>query len=367
MAPEFWGRTLGLSANYLALAVVNGVLFAVAAMGMGHAITLGLRRRFLGLSVASTLLPLVAGFVLVALLADNALGRILGYFLGTAAVVAYQLVRVARVRVKPDRALVAFGLAIALPLLAHELIYLVLSQANRVFLSALVDQEAAGVFAFAFSLANVVVIAATAVNSSWTPWYFQRSKDSEDERVHRTGAQLLLGFGTAVSAASLVSPEALRLITRASYDDGAVVLPALVVCGHLLLVFNLMANHAVYRQRTPLVLAVSSGAAIVSVMLNVALIPCWDIMGAAIASLGASTWLALGMIWVSCHHLRSRNLPETAAVLSMMLTGGCLAVTWWAFDYPVLRFALAAVLLVLAAIWVIRLRRRGLRHADQLS
>lgn len=359
VAPGFWGRTLGLSAGYLALAVVNGVLFAINAMGMGHAVTLGLRRRFLGLSVASTLVPLAVGFVLVALLADNALARILGYFVGTAAIVAWQTIRVLGVRVRPEPALVGFGLAIVLPLLAHELIYLVLSQANRVFLSALVDQEAAGVFAFAFSLANVVVIAATAVNSSWTPWFFQHSEKCEHDLVRRTGAQLLLGFGALVGVATLVSPEGLRLITRESYGGGATVLPALVVCGQLLLVFNLMANHAVYLQRTRLVLAVSSVAAVISVVLNITLIPRWEIVGAALASLAASAWLALGMTWVSCRHLRSPNLPGVAALVSLVLAGGCLGITWWAFELPEVRFVVAAVLLLLALAGVLRQRRPG--------
>ncbi|MFC7725888.1 lipopolysaccharide biosynthesis protein [Nocardioides sp. GCM10028917] len=354
VAPDFWGRTLGLSAGYLALAVINGVLFAVTAMGMGHAITLGLRRRYVGLLIASTLVPLLVGFGLVAVLANNALARILGYFIGSVVVVLYQAVRSAGVRVRPERALVGFGIAITLPLLAHELIYLVLSQANRVFLSTLVNQEAAGVFAFAFSLANVAVIAATAVNSSWTPWYFEHSKQGEDDRIRRTGTQLLLGFGTAVGVVALISPEGLRLVTRAAYADGARVLPALVVCGHLLLIFNVMANYAIYRKRTRLVLAVSALAAVVSVVLNLTLIPHWTIMGAAVASLAASTSLAVAMTWVACHHLGSPNLPEKAAFTSLLLVGGCLALTWWGFDYPVLRFAVSALLVVALGAVVLR-------------
>lgn len=355
VAPGFWSRVLGLSAGYLVLAVINGVLFAIAAMGMGHAVTLGHRRRFLGLSIALTLVPLLLGFVMVWLLTDNALARIVGYFAGTAFVVGYQAVLAAGVRVRPDRALVGFGIAITLPLLAHELVYLVLSQANRVFLSTLVDEEAAGVFAFAFSLANVVVIAATAVNSSWTPWYFQQSKERQHDRVRRTGAQLLLGFGTVVGAACLISPEGLRLITRAAYADGAVVLPALIVCGQMLLVFNLMANYAIYRQRTRLVLAVSGGAAVVSVVLNLTLIPRWTLVGAAVASLAASAWLAVGMTWVACHHLKSPDLPERAALASLLVIGGSLAVTWWAFEHPLLRFSLSA--LMMGTLGVVLLRR----------
>lgn len=358
VAPDFWGRTLGLSSGYLALAIVNGVLFAVTAMGMGHAVTLGLRRRFLGLSIASTIVPLVVGFVLVALLKDDAQARILGYLVGIGVVAAYQAARAAGVRLRFERALVGFGVAIALPLLAHELSYLVISQANRVFLSSLVDQEAAGVFAFAFSLANVAVIAATAVNSSWTPWYFQQSREGENQLVRRTGAQLLLGFGAAVGVACLISPEGLRLITRAAYGGGAQVLPVLILCGHLLLVFNLMANYAIYRKRTRLVLAVSSVAAVISVVLNLALIPRWSIMGAAIASLAASAWLAAAMTWVACRLLGSPNLPGRAAVLSVLLSGACLATTMLAFEHPLLRFSAAAILLLALALVGLRQLRR---------
>lgn len=360
VAPGWWGDRLGLPAGYLALAVVNGVLFAISAMGMSHAVTLGLRRRFVGLSLSITVAPLVIGLVLVLAMADDALARIIGYFVGTALVVAFQALRVSRTPITPQRALVGFGLAIALPLLAHELLYLVMSQANRVFLSALVDRRAAGVFAFAFSLGNVAVVAATAVNSSWTPWYFEHTRAAEDQRVRRTGADLLLGFAVAIGAASLISPEGLRLISRAEYGDGALVVPALLVAGHLVLVFNMAANYAVYQRRTRLVLAVSAGAAVLSVALNLTLIPRWDILGAAIANVASALWLAVGMMVVSCQVLGSRNLPQAAAALSVLISGGCLAVAWWAFDHPVVRFTLAgALLLLLAGALARRLRRRS--------
>lgn len=358
IAPGWWSGVLGLSAGYLALAVLNGLLFAISAMGMGHAVALGLRRRFLGLTFAVTVVPLLVGFVLVAMLADNALARILGYFCGTGVVVIYQALRASRVRVTPERALIGFGLGIVLPLLAHELVYLVLSQANRVFLSSLIDAEAAGIFAFAFSLANIAVVAATAVNSSWTPWYFEHTKSGNDARVLTTGGELLLGFSAIVGAACLVSPEGLRLITREAYADGARVLPALLVCGHLLLVFNLMANHAIYIRRTRAVLMVSASAAGISVVLNLVLIPHWTLMGAAVASLVASTWLAAAMTWIACHRLGARNLPEAAAALSVLVSGGCLALTWWAFDLAPVRLAAAGVIL-LGLLVVAGLRRRG--------
>lgn len=366
VAPAWWGERLGLSAGYLALAVANGVLFAISAMGMSHAVTLGLRRRFVGLSLSVTVAPLVIGFALVLTLVDDALARILGYFIGTALVVLFQALRVSRARVTPQRALVGFGIAIALPLLVHELLFLVMSQANRVFLSALVDERAAGVFAFAFSLGNVAVVAATAVNSSWTPWYFEHTRAQEDERVRRTGAELLLGFAVAVGILSLISPEGLRLISRAEYADGALVVPALVIAGHLVLVFNMAANYAVYARRTGMVLVVSSGAAVVSVGLNLALIPRWDILGAAIASIASALWLAVGMMVVSCQVLGSRNLPQAASALSLLVSGGCLAVAWWAFDHPALRFTLAALLLLLLVGAVAR-RLRGPRPAQPVA
>lgn len=366
VAPGWWGGVLGLSAGYLGLAVANGVLFAISAMAMSHAVALGLRRRFVALSLGVTVAPLVIGFVLVLALADDALARILGYFVGTALVVLFQVTRAARVRVTPERALVGFGLAITLPLLVHELLFLLMSQANRVFLSSMVDERAAGVFAFAFGLGNVAVVAATAVNGSWTPWYFEHTRAKEDQRVRRTGAELLLGFGAATGALCLVSPEGLRLISRAEYADGALVLPGLLVAGHLVLVFNMAANYAIFLRRTRMVLAVSGGAAAVSVVLNLTLIPRWTILGAAIASVAAALVLAVAMMTVSCQVLGARNLPQGAAALSVLISGGCLAVAWWAFDQPALRFILAGSLLLLLVGAVVR-RLRPRRRLEQGS
>jgi O-antigen/teichoic acid export membrane protein len=363
VAPDFWARTLGISAGYLALAVGNGVLFAVSAMAMGYALTLGRRWSYLTLMLCSTLLPLALGLVLVLLMPDDrAFARILGYLAGAAVVAVAVAARASRVRVTRDRALLAFGLAISLPLLVHELLYVVMSQSNRVFLSTLVDSEAAGVFAFAFGIGNIAVVAATAVNSAWTPWYFTHTKSEEHDRVRHTGGQLVLLFGTAIAALSLVSPEALRAITRAAYWDGALVVPVLIVTGHCLLVFNVSANYAIYVRRTPLVLLVSASGCAINVVLNLLLIPRWSIEGAAIASLAAAAWLAVCMTLLSRWMLRAPNLPQAAITASLALVGGALLLELLARDQPLIRFGLAAVLM-LATAWVLvpRLlaRRRG--------
>lgn len=360
VAPDFWSRTLGLSSGYLLLAVGNGILFAVTAMAMGHALTLGKRQSYLALSITSTLLPLALGLVLVLLMpSERAFARILGYLFGSALVSLVVVLRLRRVRPVRDRALLLFGLAIAVPLLCHEVLFLVMNQSNRVFLSTLVDSEAAGVFAFAFGVGNISVVAATAVNSAWTPWYFTHTQSEENDRVRRTGSQLVLLFGTAMAALALISPEGLRLITRSAYWDGALVVPVLIVAGHFLLVFNISANYAIYVRRTPLVLLVSATGCVLNLVLNITLIPRWTIVGAAIASLAATAWLAVAMTLLSRFHLRAPNLPEAAIAGSLALTGGALVLEWAARDLVLLRFAVAAALLLaVVAVLAPRLRAR---------
>lgn len=363
-AREHWAEVLGSRWEYLALALANGLLFAVVNFAMARAVATGHRYRYLGLMGASTIGSAVIGLVLVALdPARGELGRILGYLVCYSAVALLLVVGTAR-RGRARRTLLAFGLPIALPLLAHEGTFLVSTQSNRVFLLNMIDSGAAGIFAFADTVGNIAVIAATAINSAWTPWYFAHTKTADDALVKRNATQLLGLFIGGLMAVLLISPELFVLVAPDSYATGRQLLPLFIGVGALLFVFNISTNFIIYRQRTAFVLAISVLGAAMNIGLNLTLIPLWGTVGAAVASLTSTFLITSLSLLVSGLLLRCPNLPWPVAAFSVAVSSTLALLV--AFDVLTrLPRTIGATTLLIATLLYVTLTRLRSRRPNQ--
>lgn len=362
-APGWWEAQLGLPWRWLLIAIANGVLFAMVNMASVHAVISGRRGRYLAFTFVSTLGAAVLALVLMKFLDDAALARILGYVLAGAVAVMIAAPSPRRSWGTPQWAMAAFALPISLPLLAHEILYHVTNNANRVVILAVDGAGAAGVFAFAATLGGAAALTAAALNVAWTPWYFSHTKSGHHDEVRRAASDLAGYFALAMAVAVFVSPELLRLVAARPYWGGASILPVFLVIGTLTLIFNLCANFIVYRRRTRLVLAVSLLACLANVSLSIWFARVWGPEGVAAATLIATAILATGAIVVSWA-IGCRNLPFRRLVAAVVGVLAALALTEALMDRGGLRWLFASVLL---GWWLIGIGRTIARYRSRTA
>lgn len=342
--PGGWEKLLSLPWAYLLAAVINGAFTAITFMALNRAIALGARREYLSLMFASTLGPLAFGLVLVALMPDKTdLARVIAYLSAGALLAVWLMVRGLKVKTSRVNEYIPFALALSLPLLVHEVLFIIINQSNRVFLKGMVSDEAAGIFAFANSMGNVGLLVASAINNAWVPWYFAATKASVEKVVRRSASQISLGFAALVGAGILVAPDLLRLVTKPVYDPGADIIGIFLVSGVFTFIFNLSSNYLVYCKRTAWVLLISGFAATLSIGLNLYLIPRYGIAGAAISAAAATMCLALGALLVAGVVLKCPNLPMSVLLAAMVLGGIFLGVEELLAQQVVLRWILAGL------------------------
>ncbi|MBA2954879.1 hypothetical protein GON03_11120 [Nocardioides sp. MAH-18] len=350
-ARGWWEDALGLPWTWLVLAVGNGVCIAASMMAIAQAVVTGRRVRYLLLTFLATVGGALVGLVLIGLLTDDALARVLGYVAGSVMVVAVLVPDVlgGSGRGGRVRGYLPYALPIALPLLAHELLWQVAGNANRVIVLRLENATEAGVFAYAATLGGVAALTAAAVNAAWTPWYFANAKAGADAATQRAARELIGGFGLLMTIAILVSPEVLRAITGRAFWGGDVIVPVFIAAGTSTFVFNVAANYLIYRRRTGLVLAVSAVGCALTLTLSVAAIEPWGATGVAVVSFLAAAVMALGAIAVG-RVLGCRNLPQLTMAAVVVGTGGVLAGAAALADAVAVRFALAALLALLLVV-----------------
>lgn len=363
---EWWTATIGLPWPYLLLAVFNGMCFARVNLASARAVATGFRSRYLILTGVSSLGSAVLGLSFVLLMPHNtALGRVLGYAVTFALIVATLTVKGWRQERRTVTRYLPFALALSLPLLAHEVLFLISTQSNRVFVLRMLGEAPAGVFSFAYTVGNLAVIAATAVNSAWTPWYFARTREKDNDQVWVNARQLLSAFIVALAAVLLASPELYAIVAPGAYREGSRLVPWFIFVGMMIFVFNVAANTIIYAQRTRLILVTSAIGMVSNVALMLLLIPRFGMSGAAMASAASTFAIALTALAMAKWLIEEVNLPYPHILGLMVGALGCLGLGTWLLDQPLLRWGLAGVLMVgllvaVGRLW--RIRRRMSRR-----
>jgi O-antigen/teichoic acid export membrane protein len=173
------------------------------------------------------------------------------------------------------------------PLILTTLSGLAMHQANRYFLRVFLgDLGPIGIFAVAFTLAQGVnQMIMVPFQSIWSPVMFEIDQlPDRREMYRRIFKYYTLGIGLILLAVSLLSRPIVAVLAAPEFGEAADVLPWLCLAFFLFTLHSVLRVPALLHHRTVSVAMNSVVAAVVNVLANVALIPRFGILGAAIAS-----------------------------------------------------------------------------------
>jgi O-antigen/teichoic acid export membrane protein len=189
-------------------------------------------------------------------------------------------------------------LTFSMPLVPAGVALWTLTLASRYFLKFFGSTAEVGLYQVGASLAAFVALAVSAFTQAWPPFALSIHKEPNAKSVY---AFAFLGytwfaclFATAVT---LLAPEVLRLLTRPAYYAAAPVVGLLtlgwVMEGHY---YVASIGPTLMRKTGPVGTAVGL-AAVITVILNVLLIPKWGMLGAAAAYMLAYSARAAYLYW----------------------------------------------------------------------
>lgn len=258
--------------------------------------------RFLALNGVTLLIGTALVLVAVVVLRLGAVGALLGQLLGACIAVVIGLVIVMRLRpLGFHMGVVRSALRFGLPLVPHSLAGWVLNVSDRWLIGLLIGLPAGlalqqiAVYSFGYQLGHGVMLIGNAFNTAWAPAFFRRGEHPDGPRLLRemTTVWIAAMAGVAV-AVSAFAPELIGLIAPEGYEPAADVI-AIVACASAVHSVYLMVVGALFlRWRTAILPVITAVAGVLTVVLNVVLIPSVGIVGAAWATLGGYTVLAVG-------------------------------------------------------------------------
>jgi O-antigen/teichoic acid export membrane protein/glycosyltransferase involved in cell wall biosynthesis len=257
---------------------------------------------FVCASLANVFLTIGLTLLLVVALEKGPIGVIVGNFSGTLIVYLALLgYRREQLGLQFDRGLLREMNRFGLPLVPTALFLWVTNFSDRFFLVKLADVAEAGVYSVGVRVASAMVLLLTAFRMAWPAFAYS----IEDEREARRTYAYVLTYLTVVTAwvalaLTLLSPWLVDVLTsRPGFAEASRVVGPLAFSTVAYAAYIVVAIGVGRVRRTQFNWVVTGVAAAVNVGLNLALIPVYGMMGAAIATVAAYTTMAVGMAWWS--------------------------------------------------------------------
>ncbi len=178
-------------------------------------------------------------------------------------------------------------------------IYWVMSSLDRWFLGFFTDAATVGIYSMGYSVAIMGMMVNTTILSVWTPETakeFQQNPERAQWVLGRIAERLIAGFACVWLAVTAGGGDVIRMLASSSFHEAASIVPAIAAAVMFHGVVHVANATFLLMKRLNLTLWFWSFGALISIALNLILIPLWGMRGAAIAQVTSFCLLAVGMV-----------------------------------------------------------------------
>jgi len=176
-------------------------------------------------------------------------------------------------------------LLLALPLIPHYLAQHVMSGADKIMISDMVNSGDAAIYGVVANIGMIGTIFWSAINGSLIPFTFENIENNNYCKIKKISNSLMLVYAIVCVFIILVAPEVLKILAPSEYYIGIYCVPPIVVVVFLQALYNLYANVEFYHKKTKRIAFATIVATIVNLVLNYLIIPNFSFIGAAYTTL----------------------------------------------------------------------------------
>ncbi|HEY2938083.1 MAG TPA: oligosaccharide flippase family protein [Gaiellaceae bacterium] len=249
-------------------------------------------------SLANVLITVGASVLLVVGLHKGATGAVVGNFIGTLCVyVALLVYRRYQLGLVFDRELFRQMNRFGMPLVPSALALWAINFSSRIFIAQYKGQVEVGVFSVAVRISSAIVFLTIAFRLAWPAFAYSIEDDREARRTYAFVLTYLLYVCAWLSLAlGVLAPWLVQVLAPKPEFHRAIPAVALLAFASTAYAgYTVLAIGSGRARKTQLNWVVSGVAAVVNVALNVALIPPYGMIGAAISAAAAYVVLFAGM------------------------------------------------------------------------
>lgn len=201
-----------------------------------------------------------------------------------------------------------YALLFNLPLLPHYLSGQILSQSDRVMIKQFVGYSSVAMYSVAYNVGMLMNIFVTAINGSYTPWFYQNIKEGRRKDIYRTSSVLSILMSILVGILMIFGPEVIYIVAPKEYASSAYVIPPVAASVFFMFIYNLFANVEFYYEENKFVMYGSIIAAFMNLLLNYIFLPRYGYVAAAY------TTLFCYMVYAFMHYVFSRHIQKRKGI-----------------------------------------------------
>lgn len=315
------------------------------------------------LSILVALSTALLSIVLVSFIHSNEkyYGRIYGFVVPYAIIGGYLALKmVLPYRKTLDIKWIKKYLPVCLPIIPHALSAVVFGQSDRVMLNSMCGNSVVGIYSYAYSIASLVSVAWSALNTFFQPFLFRYLKNNDYTELRLRTKNITTLFLVGYIVYIMIIPELAQLFSGEGFEIGIKYIPLLSLSFYINFIYVFDSNFESFCKKTKILAAGTMFVAVINIVLNFLLIPRYEILGAVIATL--LSYVSLFIF----HHLNAKRIAielktdypyESRNTYVFIIVGILFVVLFYAIEKQLLlRYLIAGVFAFGALIRVIRKR-----------
>ncbi|MCD8129766.1 MAG: oligosaccharide flippase family protein [Lachnospiraceae bacterium] len=353
---DFWSSALGLSRlaiwlMLLELLVEPSVQFYLA------------RQRFefkykhaVSITMLKSILNPVLGLALVLLAdEDRATVRIISVVITEVLVSGtIMILQFAKGRVFFSESNWKYALSFNIPLIPHYLSAVLLNQADRVMIRMFDSVSKVGIYSVAYNIGMLMQLFTNAINSSLTPWTYDKMNKGDYRSIRKSTTTLLLLLASAILCMLLFVPELVKIFATAEYYEAIYVVPPVACSVYFIFLYNIFAIPQMYYERQKFMSVASVAAAGLNIILNYVFINLFGFLAAGYTTVACYLCYSVGH-YIFCRkvcmeEIGSMELYNTKAILGISMGVLSCSVVFnvlYAFSYIRYTLIVVAVIIVI--------------------
>lgn len=286
IAPNAWGRLLDMSPLTVILLFAYYLLYPSFQFWSVRQRVEYKYKCMIAVTLGTSVLTPVISVALIRLtdLRHNAV--IWGFLLVQIAVGAFfYVMNFLRGRCFYDEKYWRYAVRFNIPLIPHYLSLMVLGQADRIMIKNYCGSDKAGIYSLAYSISQLMSVFTTAINSSLTPWVYERLKKEEYSLLAKSSNGLCALVGLMTVGVMLVCPEVVRIMGTEEYMDAIWVIPSVALSVYFTFCYGIYSCVEFFYNTTVYVMVASTVGAVLNIILNAIFIPLFGFVAAGYTTL----------------------------------------------------------------------------------
>ena len=190
-------------------------------------------------------------------------------------------------KIQIKREYIRYAMAISAPLIFHGIALNILSQSDRIMITALADSSQTGIYSLIYNFSMIATVITTTLEGVWVPWFINKLKEGSRKEIGVVAKDYIHLMTYAMSCLLLVAPEVVKILANKNYWEGISIIPPVVLANYVIFAYSLYVNIEHYYKKTPYITINTIIAAVSNIILNFIFIPKFGYVAAAYTTLAS--------------------------------------------------------------------------------